>query len=50
MRKAQMQGVHHITLTGADRQSSIYFRDPMGLLVELACYRSSRPWAAPMPM
>ncbi|WP_370282924.1 VOC family protein [Pseudooceanicola sp.] len=25
MRKLQVQGVHHITITGADRQSSIYF-------------------------
>ncbi|MEC8573335.1 MAG: VOC family protein, partial [Pseudomonadota bacterium] len=25
MRKIQVQGVHHITLTGADRQTSIDF-------------------------
>jgi len=27
MRKLQVQGVHHITLTGADRQTSIDFRE-----------------------
>ena len=25
MRKLQSQGVHHITITGPDRQTSIYF-------------------------
>src|SRR5919108_335635 len=43
MRKLQSQGVHHITLVGADRQTSIDFWDPLGLLVELASYRFEPP-------
>jgi hypothetical protein len=43
MRKLQTQGCHHITLVGADRQTSIDFQDPLGLLVELASYRFEPP-------
>ena len=43
MRKLQTQGCHHITLVGADRQTSIYFEDPLGLLIELASYRFEPP-------
>jgi glyoxalase family protein len=74
VRKLQTQGVHHITLVGADRQTSIdfwegvlgmpfvfeqpnlsrtstdigfmdsiYFDDPLGLLVELSSYRFEPP-------
>src|SRR6266567_352609 len=66
IRKLQSQGVHHITITGADRQTSIdfwegvrgihhsgikdrgfmdsiYFTDPLGLLIELAAYRFEPP-------
>jgi hypothetical protein len=83
MRKLQSQGVHHITLVGANRQTSIdfwegvlgmpfvfeqpnldnaaeshlyhsgvkdrgfmdsiYFKDPLGLLIELASYRFEPP-------
>src|ERR671918_667378 len=87
MRKLQSQGVHHITLVGADRKTStdigtvhhiafalsqatfaqtverlderkirhsgakdrgfmdsIYFEDPLGLLIELASYRFEPPF------
>ncbi len=43
MRKLQTQGVHLITIVGADRQTSIYFEDPLGLLIELASYRFEPP-------
>ena len=33
MRKVQAQGIHHITLTGADRQTAIDFWE--GLLLSL---------------
>ena len=34
---------------GADRQTSIYFNDPLGLLIELAAYRFEPPRNLPTP-
>src|SRR5439155_938931 len=46
MRKLQSQGVHHITLVGADRQTPIDFSEGtlgMPFVIELASYRFEPP-------
>jgi hypothetical protein len=39
----QTQAVHQITINGADRRTSIWFRDPPGLRIEGASDRFGVP-------
>ena len=50
VKRLDARGIKHTGVRDRHIFDAIYFEDPMGLLIELSCYKFNRRSAAPMPM